>query len=230
MSNGLSADAFVAPEPTAISAFASRLPGRTVLAKMARWDPDKRWLGAIDIVAELKRLGARPLPIARGGAEAHGDEVLARARSCGLSVCDRGLLTPGGSGLLAVLETADEADLLVVRSPIDSDARRLLFRGADAVLANSRHEPFGLVALEVMAVGGIACTGTTGEDYCLPGHNAIALQTNDPREFAWLFSQLKRNRRWETAMRRAGLATAHRFEWRHVIERTLLPRLEMLVS
>ncbi len=28
----------------------TRFADRTLLAKMARWDPDKRWLGALEIV------------------------------------------------------------------------------------------------------------------------------------------------------------------------------------
>jgi hypothetical protein len=41
---------------------------------------------------------------------------------------------------------------------------------ADAVFANSGHEPFGLVGLETMAAGGVACTGCSGEDYAIPGY------------------------------------------------------------
>ena len=70
------------------------------------------------------------------------------------------------------------------------------------MLANSGHEPFGLVGLETMAVGGVACTGCSGEDYAVPGYNALVLETNDPREFTALFSELHANPR-----RERGLAT-----------------------
>jgi len=227
--NGLSADAFVRPDVGAVAAMRSRLAPRTVLAKMARFDPDKNWLGAIDIVGELKRHGMRPLLLARGGKEAHGWEVLDRARALGLSIADRSLHRPGAEGLLDAIQGPD-ADVVFLQSHVDPDARRLLFRGADAVLANSSHEPFGLVALETMAVEGLACTGNTGEDYCLPGHNALALQTEDPREFAALFRAIKAAPRREAAMRREGLRTARQFRWRNVIERILLPRLELLAD
>jgi len=226
--NGLSADAFVRPDPAAVGELRRRLAPRTLLAKMARFDPDKNWLGAIDIVGELKRHGLRPLLLARGGKESHGDEVLERARTLGLSIDERVLHGPGSRGLLEAVQEPGEADVLFFQSHIDPDARRLLFRGAHAVLANSSHEPFGLVALETMAVEGLACTGNTGEDYCLPGHNALALQTDDPREFAALFRALQATPRRELAMRRAGLRTARQFRWRHVIERILLPRLTLL--
>ena len=38
-----------------------------VLSKVARWDPDKRWLLAIQTVRLLKDQGWQPLLIARGG-------------------------------------------------------------------------------------------------------------------------------------------------------------------
>ena len=63
-----------------------RLAGgrRLLLAKVARWDPDKRWMMAVDAVGELKARGLRPFFVARGGVEAHGREVLARAHALGL--------------------------------------------------------------------------------------------------------------------------------------------------
>ena len=69
-----------------------------------------------------------------------------------------------------------------------------LFRSTDAVLANSGHEPFGLVGLEAMAAGGIACTGCSGEDYAVPGQNALVLETGEPREFMSLYRQLRGRR------------------------------------
>ena len=41
--NGLSAGDLVTPKPEVVSAFHWRIQGRTVLSKMARWDPDKCW-------------------------------------------------------------------------------------------------------------------------------------------------------------------------------------------
>ncbi len=35
--------------------------------------------------------------------------------------------------------------------------------------------PNGLVGLETMAAGGVACTGGTGEDYAVAGRNALVL-------------------------------------------------------
>ena len=88
--NGLTADALVPPDREAVAAFRSRLRNRTVLSKVARWDPDKRWLLAIQTMRVLKDQGWRPLLIARGGMEAHGAEVLAAATAAGLRVARTG--------------------------------------------------------------------------------------------------------------------------------------------
>jgi len=226
--NGLSADAFLPPDRAGVTEMQRRMRGRTVIAKVARFDPDKRCLGALEIVRELKRQGHRPLLIARGGIEAHGHEVLTAARAMGLRVEDRNGKDTGVSGLLARLEGTEGADIVALKAPLDPESRRLLFRGADSVLANSGHEPFGLVGLETMAAGGIACTGISGEDYAVPGRNALVLQTPDPREFVGLFQRLKARPAQAESIRRAGRATAKQYAWREIIERLFLPRLDLL--
>jgi glycosyltransferase involved in cell wall biosynthesis len=227
--NGLSADAFLPPDRAGVAELLRRLRGRTVIAKVARFDPDKRWLGALEIVDALKRQGHRPLLIARGGAEAHGHEVLASARGLGLRVVDRnGPETRGVPGLLGRLSDLDQVDMVNLKAPVDPESRRVLFRAADAVLANSSHEPFGLVGLETMAAGGIACTGISGEDYAVPGRNALVLQTPDPREFVGLFERLKAHPAEAESIRRNGRKTAKHYAWPEIIERLFLPRLDLL--
>lgn len=86
--------------------------------------------------------------------------MLARARQHGLHVRDQAI-APGARGLLAALADVRDLDVLNLTTYLDPEARRLLFRSASTVLANSSHEPFGLVGLEAMAAGGIACTGSS---------------------------------------------------------------------
>jgi glycosyltransferase involved in cell wall biosynthesis len=110
---------------------------------------------------------------------------------------------------------------------VDPDSRRVLFRASDVVLANSSHEPFGLVGLEAMAVGGIACTGCSGEDYAVCGRNALVLQTGDAGEFVELFLSLQNNPQQVASMRRAGRRTARELAWPEVIRKDFLPRVEL---
>jgi len=223
--NGLAETAFEPPCRTSVAALRSRLHDRTVLTKVARWDPDKRWVETIDLVAELKRRAWRPLLVARGGREPYGDEVRRAMRARGLRVAERRPPRPGREGLVEALWDTGDADVVELCAHLDADARRVLFRGADAVLANSGHEPFGLVGLETMAAGGLACTGCSGEDYAVPGHNALVLETGDPREFMALFAWLRTHPDEARAMRRAGRSTARRYAWDEVLRRALLPRL-----
>jgi glycosyltransferase involved in cell wall biosynthesis len=226
--NGLDDEALMSPNPEAIMTFLTRLQTRTVLSKVARWDPDKRWLLAMQTVRVLKDQGWKPLLVARGGVEAHGAEVLAEAAACGLRVVERASPRPGIRDLLQTLEDVDEADVVNLRSPLDPESRRVLFRGSAAVLANSGREPFGLVGLETMAASGVACTGCTGEDYAVPGQNALVLETTDPWEFVGLFGELRAHPARERALRQAGLTTAKRFAWSHILQQLLLPRLSLL--
>jgi glycosyltransferase involved in cell wall biosynthesis len=223
--NGLSEEALQPAEPSEVEAFHCRLQGRTVLAKMARWDPEKSWINAIDIIRNLKSRGANPLLLARGGLESYGKEVLEAAASRGLKVVERRFGRPGTRGLLEGVASLEEADVVSIRTPVDPACRRVLLSGADAVLANSRHEPFGLVGLETMAVEGLACTGATGEDYAEPGRNALVVETDDPWEFVNLFHELQREPRRERGLRKTGRTTAKHYAWPNIVNEVLLPRL-----
>jgi hypothetical protein len=76
-----------------------------------------------------------------------------------------------------------------------------------------------------MAVSGLACTGGTGEDYAVPGWNALVLQTTDPQEFMGLFLPLQSHPTELRAMRRRGRLTANQQTWEAIIKRSLWPRL-----
>lgn len=228
--NGLPVEAFEPPDPLACAELRRRFRDRTVVAKVARWDPDKRWITAVETLAQMKHAGWRPLLVARGGSERHGAEVRAAMRALGLTRVDRSLRAPGKAGLLDALRDLDAVDVIDVRSHVDAEARGVLFRSVDAVLANSRREPFGLVGLETMAAGGLACTGCTGEDYVVPGQNALVLETEDPGEFVRLFERLRGHPHEAQAMRRAGRATARHFAWPDVVKRVLLPHVELATA
>jgi hypothetical protein len=79
ISNGLPEDAYLLPEEEALRRLREKLPGRTLVAKVARWDSAKRWGAAIQAVAAMKGEGWRPLLIARGGREPYGNEILKSA-------------------------------------------------------------------------------------------------------------------------------------------------------
>ena len=199
--------------------------GRVLLVKVGRFDPDKRWLMAIDAVAILKARGMAPKLVMRGGIEAHEQEVLARARDAGLTVVPlHGSPSVQPSDLAQAMAAHAEGDIFHLRFFVPDPLLRVLYRAADAVLANSGIEPFGLVGLEVMGAGGVAFTGATGEEYAIPYVNAIVLETDQPLEIAHYVQLLLSAPRLAERLREEAQRTAERFAWPRVTQ-MLLDRL-----
>ncbi len=200
---------------------------RQILFKIGRFDPDKRWLMAVDAAARLKYSGQPMSLVIRGGIEPHGSEVLSRARHLGLVVRDIEARRPTVEECLALMREAGEADIYNLKFFVPEDFVRLCYAGADAVLANSGHEPFGLVGLEVMAAGGIAFTGSTGEDYVVSFENAVAVETDDPDEIVGYLAHLMRHPEESAKIRASGKRSAEQFMWDEVIE-NMVGKLEYL--
>ncbi len=144
--------------------------------------------------------------IVRGGKEPYGDVVLGRAREKGLTV-ERLAYEGSDWREFAQRLAVAEAPVVHLRAFLDEATLYALYAAADAVLANSGKEPFGLVGLEVMAAGGIAVCGATGEEYAEPFVNAIVCDTADGRELAAYLRALFER---PGAGRRAARATAPR--------------------
>ena len=200
------------------AAYLRRMLGnRHVLLKVGRFDPDKRWLQAIDAVADLRAQGVPVQLLVRGGKEPYAGEVFARARDRGLIIDDVILESPSAESL-AGLMAGSRADVVNIRSFLTDALLYTLYAAADAVLANSGKEPFGLVGLEVMASGGIAVCGSTGEDYARPFDNAIVCDTADPAELATYLEHLWSNPGLREQMIESAFATARQFTWPSVLE------------
>jgi glycosyltransferase involved in cell wall biosynthesis len=196
-----------------------------VLCKVARWDPDKRWNMAVEAIARLKERGMRTLLLARGGMEPHGLEVMRNASSLGLTVREARLEPNSCDGYLAALREVASADIIDIKFGLPLDFLRFLFRAADGVLANSGHEPFGLVGLESMAVGGITFTGCTGEDYAIHFVNSFVLETSDPMEIVGYMTYLRQHPNECERIRRAARRTARYFTWETSLQ-NLISKLE----
>lgn len=202
-------------------------PRRMFLFKIGRFDPDKRWLMAIEAVARLKFSGYPVTLFVRGGIEPHGADVLKRAYDLGLNIRDVVAHRPNVEQCLDAVANSGPADLYNLRFFLPEEFVRITYAAADATLANSGHEPFGLVALEVMAAQGIAVTGSTGEDYAISFENAIVTETDDPDEIVGYLLYLRRHLEEQERIRCAGRDTAEEFLWDHVIK-NLVGKLEFL--
>ena len=220
--NGIPRDAIGGDSDlAAVEAVRSTAGADQLWFKIGRFDPDKRWLQAVSAAAEMKRRGVAVKLLMRGGREAHGTEVIGLAQHLGLAV--RHVPAPKDQRALAkLLGESSDVDVLDFTSFIDDSLLRVIYASADAVLANSGHEPFGLVGLEVMAAGGVAVVGSTGEDYAEAYRNAIVLETDDPLEIVTELTALKQRPRVAAGIRKGGRATARDYVWEKVIDQLLL--------
>jgi glycosyltransferase involved in cell wall biosynthesis len=219
--NGIPRSSIHDADPTAVADIRAAAAADHLCFKIGRFDPDKRWLMAVSAAGYLKRHGARVKLVIRGGHEPHGGQVLSHAEHQGLTIV--GVKAPGdASGLATILRDNPDADLINLTSFVSDDVLGVIYGTSDAVLANSGHEPFGLVGLEVMAAGGLAVTGSTGEDYAQAFRNSLVMETDDPIELVTQLNLLKQRPQLAAAIRRRGKVTARQYTWEKAIDQLLL--------
>lgn len=216
--NGIPARLLDPVDETKVNALREAFADHVLLAKIGRYDPDKRWIMAIEAVAALKHIGMRPKIIVRGGMEPHRADIFNLARRAGLNWHEVRLQNTSFENIVNTLAAARDADVLELRFFVPEEFLRVLYAAADGVLANSGHEPFGLVGLEVMACGGIAYTGSTGEDYAQSFHNAVVIDSDDAREIATYVMKLQSRPDLKQHLRHNGWLTAQTFLWKDAIE------------
>lgn len=232
--NGIPARMLAPHDPKHIELLKSALslhPSGLRLLKIGRFDPAKRWTQAVEAAAILKSQGVRSTFIIRGGLEPHGAEVLGLAHARGLSVAD---VTspdrrPTFEQSIELIAQAPKCDVLNLKFFLPEEFVRLLYHTCDCVFANSGFEPFGLVGLEVMASGGIAFTGATGEDYVVPFVNSVSVETGDPKEIVAYLHYLNDCPEVKDRMKREAFKTAGQFAWPVVIN-NLIRRIEFIAS
>jgi glycosyltransferase involved in cell wall biosynthesis len=214
--NGIEPRCLGGPDVELVAAWRRAFAGRPTLVKVGRFEPDKNWMQAIDALADLRASGIDARLIVRGRRNDYADEVFAQAHARGLGV--ERIAYEGLDGRKVIDGVAlSDGPIVHLRSFLDEPTLSALYAAADAVLANSGREPFGLVGLEVIAAGGIAVCGATGEEYAEPFVNAVVCDTSDGREVATYLRALFADPAAAREMRRAGVETAHRYTWSHAL-------------
>jgi glycosyltransferase involved in cell wall biosynthesis len=213
--------------PAQVRAVRVAADAEAFLFKIGRFSPDKRWHQAVAAVARLKERGVKTRLLMRGGMEPFGGEVLEFAAFLGLQVAQLSQSMPDVAALCRTLKEYPDADVWNVTAFLPDDLLPPLYASATATLANSGHEPFGLVGLEAMASGGVAFVGATGEDYAEPFQNAIVIETEDATEIAAYVSWLADHPESTRNLRIAAQRTAREYTWQRVID-ILLRRLEFI--
>ena len=114
------------------------------------------------------------------------------------------------------LGVADAVHLLPARP---QDELAALYRAADLVLAPSRSETFGLVALEAQACGTPVVAADVSGLEATVGEGGVLVQGHDPRDHAAAAVALLRDRQRYAATRDAGLGHGARSSWEATVDR-----------
>lgn len=199
-----------------------------LLCKVGRYHTDKRWLMAIEAVGDMKRLGMSPKLLVRGGTESHRLKILERAWEQGLVWSEIRLDNPSAETIAEEVANHRHADVLELCFFVPEEFLRALYAASDAVLANSGHEPFGLVGLEVMACGGVAFTGCSGEDYGHSFVNCVVIDSDDPREISIYVRDLKDHPEGARTLRERGRSTSELFLWETTVVGELFRKIEFV--
>jgi glycosyltransferase involved in cell wall biosynthesis len=218
--NGIPSDLLQPVSEMAVNQVRDRLTtdGSILLFKVGRYDPDKCWWSAMEAAAMLKQNGRNIRFLCRGGIEAHGNQVLNHARELGLVVRNVNGHPGSWREALEVIDAAGPADVYNLNFGMSQSMLRVFYAAADFVLANSKHEPFGLVGLEAMAAGGVVFTGPTGETYSADGVGAIALDTEYATELVLTIENFCDHPEMTRTIRQVAPFIAARYTWKNVLD------------
>lgn len=201
---------------------------KLLLIKVGRYDPNKRWIMAVEALAEIKKRGKSAVLIMRGGKELHRYDILKKAESLNLKVRTLEIEKPTFENMCIAFSESSSFDVLELNFFLPEKILRIFFHCADAVLANSGHEPFGLVGLEVMATEGIVLTGATGEDYAESFENSIVVETNNPKEIEVYLLDLLNDPKMKEKIHKNAYKTAQMYTWENVTDK-LFKKIEFVM-
>ena len=214
-----------------VSLLKQMLGSNLILSKVARLHPDKGWQSAILAVENLKKSGAKAVLVARGGGEAYGMKISGMPKSPYLTVEDiqlhedptkcyhHAMLENNFIPYFEAINKHGSADILNLMFPVPHPLLQVIYKASDVVLANSMHEPFGLVGLEAMAAGAVVFCGCSGEDYATHMYNAIVLDTYTADEINFYIDYLRSKPDARKSIGHAAKQTAKQWTWQEVVRR-----------
>ena len=216
--NGIPETALQSVDSAAVRTIRAAAGTDCLAFKIGRFSPDKRWHQAVAAIAELRSEGTPARLLMRGGIEPFGVEVIDFATGLGLDVVHWREPVEDAEGVARALRETGGAAVINLRRFLPDRVVSEINAAATAVLANSGHEPFGLVGLEAMASGGVAMVGATGEEYARPYGNAIVIETDDPTEVASALRGLVERPAMARRLRKAARRDAADFAWPLIVE------------
>lgn len=129
--------------------------------------------------------------------------------------------TTGPDELRALAAELGVADGVTIEAALDQDALAERYRAADIVLAPSRSETFGLVALEAQACGTPVVAADVPGLEAVVGDGGTLVEGHDPRDHAAAVVGYLTDPDRAAAASRAGVATARRASWDDTVARLL---------
>jgi len=216
--NGIPESALATVDAGAVRTIRAAAATPCLAFKIGRFSADKRWLQAVDAIAELRASGMPARLLMRGGIEPYGGAVLSRARAAGLEVAAWQRPVRSAADVASALRETDGAAVIDLQTFLPDSVVPQIYAASTAVLANSGHEPFGLVGLEAMAAGGVAVVGATGEEYARSYANAIAVESDDGAEVASALRGLVERPDLARRLRKAARADAREFTWPLILD------------
>jgi glycosyltransferase involved in cell wall biosynthesis len=216
--NGIPVESLQPVDTAAVDAIAAAAGTPCLAFKIGRFSPDKRWHQSVDAIAELRRHGMPARLLMRGGIEEFGHGVLGHARHLGLQIADWNEPIESAADIARSLHETGDAPVVNLRRFLPEAVLPAISAASAAVLANSGHEPFGLVGLEAMAAGGVAVVGATGEEYARPYGNAIVVETAEGTELASALAGVVERPELSKRLREAARRDAADFAWPEIID------------
>ncbi len=225
--NGIPDSALAPVDAAAVKTIRAAAGTPCLAFKIGRFSPDKRWHQAVEGIAELRAQGLPARLLMRGGIEPFGGEVLAHARRLGLDVAAWQQPVRDAADVAVALRSTEGAALVDLQTFLPDAVVPQIYAASTAVLANSGHEPFGLVGLEAMAAGGVALVGATGEEYARSYANAVVVESDDGAEIASALRGLVERPALARRLRAAARRDATEFTWPLILD-GLLERLRFV--
>jgi glycosyltransferase involved in cell wall biosynthesis len=207
------------------------------LSKVARWQPDRGWEAAIELVNRLKEGGKKPVLLACGNAEPYRVKIAQKAIALGLRIGDvcvdgdieehhrTAELKEEFSPYLEAISRVAPVDIFNFLVPIPHSFLRIIYRASNVVLANNTRAPFGLAGLEAMAAGALVFTGCNGEDYATHLSNAVVLDSQRVEEIDFYLDYLMSHPVTREKISTDAKRTSQRWTWQETVN-TLICKLE----
>jgi glycosyltransferase involved in cell wall biosynthesis len=123
--------------------------------------------------------------------------------------------------LHALIDNLSLRDQVVFTRVVPDSDLPAIFGAALITVFCSRHEGFGIVALEAMASGAPLIITPAGAVLEAAGDAALILEEEDPNLLADVMSKVVADPILQMSLRQKGLERAARFSWRSAAEQTL---------